>query len=295
MNKAILTHRIKKEDENKTVEFICRKRLNMSAGVLTETKLKGGIILNGNVCITTDTVTEGDILTADVTESTPSASVEASKIQIEVLYDDPFFTVVNKPRKMCVHQSQGNYGNTLSNGISYYWETQGEFHKIHPINRLDKDTAGICIIAKNRFAHSALSTGAIDKEYMAVVHGVPEHKKETLTSPIKRAEGSTIKRITAPDGKPAITHYEVVSENVYYSLLKIKTETGRTHQIRVHMSSTGHPLVGDWLYGNGDRERNIATGHLLQAYKVGFTHPATKEYLCFTVPLAEDMEKLIRI
>ena len=130
---------------------------------------------------------------------------------------------------------------------------------------------------------------------MAVVHGVLKAKIETLTFPIKRAEGSTIKRITAPDGKPAVTHYEVIRETEKYSLLKIKTETGRTHQIRVHMSSAGHPLVGDWLYGTGDSERHIANGHLLQAYKIGFTHPVTNEKLMFTVPLEEDMKELIFI
>ena len=295
MNKAILSYKVKKEDDNKTVEFICRRRIGMSAGVLTETKLKGGIFISGKPCKTIDKVSENDIITADVTENVPSFSAMPREIDIEVLYDDAFYTVVNKPRKMSVHQSQGNYGNTLSDAVAYYWQAKGEYHKIHPVNRLDKDTAGICIVAKNRYAHSAIEAYEIVKEYMAVVHGSLEIKKGTLTSPIKRAVGSTISRITAPDGKPAITHYEVIHENGKYSLLKIRTETGRTHQIRVHMSSIGHPLVGDWLYGSGDDERDIANGHLLQAHKTEFTHPVTKQRLKFTVPIEKDMEKLIYI
>jgi len=295
MNKATLKYFVQKNDLGKTVEFICRRRLGISAGVLTEIKYKGCVLLNGKPCKTPDTVVENDVVTADVTENITPLSVAPTKIDIQVLYDDAFYTVVNKPRKMSVHQSQGNYGNTLSNAVAYYWQSKGEHHKIHPVNRLDKDTAGICIIAKNRYAHSALASQKIEKEYMAVVHGVLKAKKETLTFPIKRAEGSTIKRITSPDGKPAVTHYEVIRETEEYSLLKIKTETGRTHQIRVHMSSAGHPLVGDWLYGNGDSERHIANGHLLQAYKIGFTHPVTNEKLMFTVPLEEDMKELIFI
>ncbi len=295
MNNAIIKHIVKKEDDGRTVEFICRRRMGMSAGVLTETKLNYGIFISGKPCRTIDKVSENDIITADVTENIPSSSAMPCEIDIEVLYDDAFYTVVNKPRKMSVHQSQGNYGNTLSDAVAYYWQKNGEHHKIHPVNRLDKDTAGICIVAKNRFAHSAIPHKEILKEYMAVVHGTLTNKKQTLTSPIKRAEGSTIKRVTAPDGKPAVTHYEVISENKKYSLLKIRTETGRTHQIRVHMSSAGHPLVGDWLYGTGDNERNIASGHLLLAYKISFTHPVTKENLVFTVPLPTDMEKLINI
>ena len=292
MNRAILKYNVIKEDSGKTVEFICRKRLGMSAGVLTETKLAGGLLLSGKPCITTDKVSENDILSADVTELIATSSVEPIYAEVEILYDDAYYTIANKPRKMSVHQSQGNYGNTLSNAIAYYWKTKGEAHKIHPVNRLDKDTSGICIIAKNRFAHSAIDSNIITKEYMAIVHNVPNVKKGSVTTPIKRAEGSTIKRICAPDGKPAVTNYEVIRENDKYSLLRIKLDTGRTHQIRVHMSSIGHPLVGDWLYGSGDDERHIASGHLLHAYKISFIHPVTKEPLTFEVPLPPDMQTL---
>lgn len=290
MNKAILSLKIDKENSGKTIGIICKHVLGISTGVLRELKKSEKLLLNGKVCRTVDAVRIGDELTADVSENERSEDIKPIDHKLDILYDDSFLTVVNKPRKMSVHPSQGNRENTLANGIIHYWNSKGETHKFHAVNRIDKDTSGICVIAKNRFAHAALQSdcGGFTKKYIAILHGTPHPRHGTITVPIKRSENSVIKRVAAPDGKTAVTHYQTVKTNNLFSMAEISLETGRTHQIRVHMSHIGNPLVGDWLYGDEDKEYNI-NGHLLHVYYIEFMHPQTKEKMTFNLPLPDDM------
>ena len=292
MKKAILTYKTTADDIGKTAETICRHKLSMSSALITKLKFQGKIYINDKPCRSIDTIKSEDTVWADVTEHDNSENIVPTKMELNILYDDEYVTVVVKPRQMSIHPCLESYTNTLANGIMDFWHSNGEFHKFHAVNRLDKNTSGICIIAKNRFAHNALSKqateGSFKKKYKAVVHGILKNKQGIIDLPIKREADSVIKRITAPDGKPSITHYKVIEEKDGLSLVDIWLETGRTHQIRVHFSSISHPLVNDWLYG---KENSVSgkEGHLLHVYEVEFLHPATKEKMRFSSPLPKDM------
>lgn len=296
MKKAILKYTALPEDKGKTVENIWKRKFNISSSLFTCLKLNEKLRLNGEICRSIDIVSEGDMLTADVTENESSENIVPADIEPDIIYEDEFIMVINKPRNMSVHPSMGNFSTTLANGIINYWAKNGEMHKFHAVNRIDKDTSGICIVAKNRFAHGVLSgqmnTKQFKRKYMALVHGILPQRTGVINKPIKREAESVIKRVVSPDGKAAVTNYEVIKEYDGYSLVDIYLETGRTHQIRVHFSDMGHPLIGDWLYGNGDNERNIAKGHLLHAYYSEFYHPCTKKFMSFSVPMPDDMKAL---
>ncbi len=297
MSDTILEYAVSSEDAGKTVETIWRKKFEISASLFKELKLNGKLRINGTICKSVDRVSEGDLLTADVEERKQSENIVPIKMNLDIVYEDAYIMVLNKPRKMSVHPSMGNFDNTLANGIVWYWKKSGEAHKFHAVNRIDKDTTGVCVVAKNSFAHSALSNqlkdGRFKRKYIAVVHGEVVPKQGILELPIKRECDSVIKRIVAKDGKRAVTKYNVIKSDKKISVLDISLETGKTHQIRVHFSHIGHPLVGDWLYGNGDSEREIALGHLLHAYYAEFYHPKSGERLTFKLSLPKDMEAFI--
>ena len=296
MKKAILTYKTTSDDAGKTAETICKHKLSMSSALITKLKLQGKIYINEKPCRSIDILKDNDILCADVTEYDKSENIVPTPMKLNILYDDEYITVVVKPRQLSIHPCIESYTNTLANGIMHFWQGNGEYHKFHAVNRLDKNTSGICVIAKNSFAHNALSnqakSGAFKKRYKAIVHGIPEKKQSTIDLPIKRQAESVIKRITAPDGKPSITHYKVIDEKDGLSLVDIWLETGRTHQIRVHFSAIGHPLVYDWLYGDESSD-NEQQGHLLHVYEVEFLHPKTKQTMRFSSPIPEDMSKLL--
>ncbi len=295
---AVLEYKVLVNDEKKTVEQILKRRFGVSAKLMTHLKLSGRLRINGNVCRSIDTVICGDIITADVSENCASDGIVPSKMKLDILFEDDFILVVNKPGGLAVHPSIGNYDKTLANGIMYYWGEKGEYHNYHIVNRLDKDTSGLCLIAKNRFAHGVLSAQIINKtfhrKYTAIVHGEVSPSIGSIEIPIRRESSSIIKRIAAFDGKYAKTNYKTVciSNGGKYSLLEIELETGRTHQIRVHFSHIGHPLVGDWLYGNGDEEREIIERHALHAGSISFRHPALQTEMNFSSELPPEMSNL---
>lgn len=296
MNKVfstILSHNVKEEDVGKSVEYILKNKLNISSGLLTELKLSGKIKINNTVCRSVDIVKLDDIVSADIYENKTS-NIPPYDFELEILFEDAHILVVNKPPGLSVHPSLGNYEKTLAGAIIAHWIKNDEMHSYHSVNRLDKDTSGICIITKNRYSHARLSEkgNIISKEYSAIVHGKID-SADIINLNIKRANDSIIKRVVAPDGKEAITIYAPVRYTDKYSLLKIKLLTGRTHQIRVHFSHIGHPLYGDWLYGYGDIEKKLISRHALVSDRVGFYHPVSGEYLEFKVDLPEDMLELL--
>ena len=300
---AVLKYVASLQDEGKTVERILRREYQISSGLLTSLKTNGKIFINEYVCRSVDTVSLGDVISADVAEdlSPEKQRFAQYKMPLDILFEDDYIIVVNKPGKLESHPCPSNRESTLANGIMYYWAQKGEYHNYHIVNRLDKDTSGICVVAKNRFAHGCLSSqmkqGVFKKEYFAICHGALQPDEGVIDFPISRAEGSVIKRMISDYGKPAITEFKVIksTEDKRYSLVKIQLKTGRTHQIRVHLSHIGFPIIGDWLYGNGDKERELINRHALHEFKVEFFHPATKEQLLFVAELPEEMKKLINL
>ena len=297
MNKiysTTLSYKANEEDVGKTAENILKHKLNISAGLIKELKMIGKIKINEKSCRSIDVVNFNDIVSADIEE------VEVSQIpeynyKLDILFEDAHILVVNKPAGISMHPCLGDYDKTLAGAIIHHWRKNGEEHNFHAVNRLDKNTSGICIIAKNRYSHGILSKqtkNLIEKEYTAIVRGKLT-KPGIINAPIKRADTSIIKRIVDSGGKEAITVYTPIEYNEIYTTVKIKLLTGRTHQIRVHFSHIGHPLYGDWLYGTGDNEGHLIERHALVSDKIKFFHPVSGELFEFNVELPNDMKLLI--
>lgn len=237
----------------------------------------------------------GDMLTVLLREKKSSDQIPPVPMELHILFEDDHLMVIDKPPGMPVHPSQGNYGNTLANGVAWHLKDRQEDFVFRAVNRLDKDTSGLLLLAKNMLSSCILSDQVkhhrIEREYAAIVCGRTD-PFGTISVPIARKDGSTIERVPDPvRGERAVTHYETIAYNkdTDLSFVRLRLETGRTHQIRVHMKSIGHPLPGDFLY-NPDY-RHIGRQALHSAC-VRFTHPVTGESLSFTAPLPDDMRRL---
>ena len=227
--------------------------------------------------------------------------VKAENIKLDIVYEDSDVIVVNKPKNMVVHPAPGNYSGTLVNGLLYHCkDLSGINGVIRPgiVHRIDKDTTGILVVAKNDEAHNFLAKQfkdhSIKREYYALVEGRFSKESGTIDKPLGRNKKDRLKMDIVEDGRRAVTHYEVLEQyDKGVSLIKCTLETGRTHQIRVHMASIGHPLVGDQTYGFKKQKFKIE-GQALHAKTLGFIHPSTGEYIEFTSDLPEYFEELIR-
>lgn len=226
--------------------------------------------------------------------------VKAENIKLDIVYEDSDVIVVNKPKNMVVHPAPGNYSGTLVNGLLYHCkDLSGINGVIRPgiVHRIDKDTTGILVVAKNDEAHNSLAKQfkdhSIKREYYALVEGRFSKESGTIDKPLGRNKKDRLKMDIVEDGRRAVTHYEVLEQyDKGVSLIKCTLETGRTHQIRVHMASIGHPLVGDLVYGYKRQKFNIE-GQALHAKTLGFIHPRTKEYMEFTSELPKYFEELL--
>ncbi|MBN7572682.1 RNA pseudouridine synthase [Clostridium sp. 2-1] len=236
----------------------------------------------------------------EVTFSEPEVlKVEAEEIPINILYEDKDVVVVNKPQGMVVHPAPGNYNGTLVNALLYHCKDLSSINGIiRPgiVHRIDKDTSGVLVVAKNDEAHNKLSEQLKDhsmkREYYALVEGRLKNDKGIIDKPLARNKRDRLKIGIVEGGKRAVTHYEVLERFNGYTLIKCILETGRTHQIRVHMASIGFPLVGDPLYGF-KKQRFKLKGQMLHAKTLGFVHPSKNEYMEFTTELPEYFQEII--
>lgn len=225
--------------------------------------------------------------------------VEAEDIPLDILYEDSDVIVVNKPQGMVVHPAPGNYNGTLVNALLYHCKDLSTINGvIRPgiVHRIDKDTTGILVVAKNDEAHRFLSeqlkNHSMKREYYALVEGRLKDDSGTIDKPLGRNKKDRLKIGIVPDGRRAVTHYNVIERYDSSTLVKCVLETGRTHQIRVHMASIGHPLVGDPLYGFKKQKYKL-DGQMLHAKTLGFIHPKTKEYMEFTSDLPAQFSELL--
>jgi 23S rRNA pseudouridine1911/1915/1917 synthase len=226
--------------------------------------------------------------------------VEAEDIKLDIIYEDQDLVVVNKPQGMVVHPAAGNYTGTLVNALLGCCENlSGINGVIRPgiVHRIDKDTSGVLVVAKNDLAHKNLAEQikehTVNRLYMALVEGIIKQDSGTIDQPLGRHSLERKKIAVVKNGRNAITHYRVIERYKNYTLVEAKLETGRTHQIRVHMAYIGHPLVGDPAYGNRKQKFNLK-GQMLHAKTLGFIHPRTNEYMEFTAPLPLYFEKLLQ-
>lgn len=232
----------------------------------------------------------GDLVTYDIVR--PS-NIRAEKLPLDIRYEDDWLLVVNKPAGQLVHPTTQETGGTLGNAILHHYEQQEERHAYHPVHRLDRETSGLVLIAKQpqiQFKLSPKGSKAFCREYLALIPGQLTPPAGVVDAPIARALPSIILRRVSPEGKPARTHYETIKANDRLSFIRLRLETGRTHQIRVHMAHCGHPLLGDELYGG---RRDIIGRQALHAFRLSFIHPMTGEKLVITAPLPEDMNRIV--
>ena len=290
----VLEYEIPSEYDGANITTVLKQHFKISTNLIKDLKkYKEGIQVNGEHKRVVDFVAKGDILKITIRD-TASENIVPTDIPLDIVYEDEDVLVINKLPNMPTHPSMGNYENSLANGVMYYYKSKGEERVFRAVNRLDKDTSGLMAVAKNSYIHARLGEEIQKKElkrkYMCIVCGDVE-RDGTVDAPIRRADGSVINRIVAPDGQRAVTHYRVVKRYGEYTLLEMKLETGRTHQIRVHMAYIGHPLVGDWLYGTEDH--NIAKRQMLHSSYLCFTHPITGQIMEFKDEMAEDMRAFI--
>jgi len=243
------------------------------------------------------TVQEGDQVLINVPEP-KEISTEAENIDIDIVYEDEDVAVVNKPQEMVVHPSAGHHSGTLVNALLYHIkDLSGINGQIRPgiVHRIDKDTSGLLMVAKNDRAHQGLAKQLQEKttlrEYVGIVHGVIPHDKGTVKAPIGRDPKNRKKFAVVDDGKESVTHFEVIERFDEFTFIKLHLETGRTHQIRVHMDYIGYPLAGDPLYG--PRKTLEGNGQFLHAKTLGFEHPTTKEQMQFDSEIPEIFQKTI--
>ena len=218
-------------------------------------------------------------------------------MNLNIIYEDDAYLVINKPAGMPVHPSMDHFTDSISNGVRYYFDLTNLKKKIRPVNRLDKNTSGLVIFAKNEYIQECLvkqmKNNQFYKEYIAICEGEFEQKHGTINAPIARKENSIIERCIDKSGDTAITEYEVIkyNEEKNYSIVKCILKTGRTHQIRIHMNYIEHPLLGDTLYGNASE---LISRQALHSYKISFIHPIEKKVADYTAPLPFDMKLLIQ-
>lgn len=286
-----ITVKIDKDLHGRDIKYVIHKHIGLSATLVKRLKRTAdGILLNGEAVTVRKKVCAGDELALTLYDE-GSDSIVPKNIPISVLYEDEDIIAVNKPRSMPTHPSLNHYEDTLANGIMYYF--RNESFTFRAITRLDRDTSGVVLVAKNPLSAQILSDDMknkkIHKEYIAVVNGVPKPPCGTVSVPIKRLEKSVILRCAAPDGREAITEYEVEKTFRGLSLVKLRPVTGRTHQLRVHMSFIGTPIYGDDLYGAPQTEEETR----LHCRRIDFLHPTTKEKISITAPTSDDIKTLL--
>ncbi|QGH35611.1 RluA family pseudouridine synthase [Gracilibacillus salitolerans] len=274
-------------------EYLLEVR-GISRRILTAIKFEGGKLLVNNSNVTVrHPLSENDEVEVIFPPENRSELLVPEPIPIDIVYEDEDILVLNKAPHITTIPSSHHPSNTLANGIIHYYDQQQVPYTVHVVTRLDRDTSGLLLIAKHRYSHSILFQDqhecTVNRRYQAIVAGHLTEKKAVLDNPIDRAPDSIIERMVASTGKKAVTHYQVKDELKDISLVEIKLETGRTHQIRVHFSSIGHPLIGDSLY---DGDTTKLKRQALHCHKLAFNHPLTKERMEFEIPLADDLEEV---
>ena len=291
----ILTYTVTPEEDGRMVKGILRGSLQLSYTLLKSLKWReNAILLNGQSVHVNTIVHAGDTVSVVLSERTPREDLYcANAAKPDIVYEDDDLLVLNKPAGVAMHPKSGDASApSLAAMLTNYL---GEGSVPHFVSRLDKGTSGLLIAAKNGYVHDrlrrALHSSDLRREYRAVAVGRVEPPYGVIDAPIGRAEGSIIRRCVRADGLPSLTEYEALQVSSRFTLLRLRPQTGRTHQLRVHMAYLGHPLAGDWLYGTEDK--TLIARPALHSYELWFTQPVTGQELHFTAPIPQDMQRLM--
>lgn len=293
--KRTITYQVTLSDSEKTIEKFLKDKDITHQVLVNLKKTHNGILKNGIWAYTNEKLDLDDIVTINIIEDENSANILPVKIDFSIVYEDDDIIVIDKPAGMPVHPSMGNHDNTLANALMYYYNSQGKSFVFRCINRLDRDTTGLTIVAKHTLSSGILSNAVANRQihrtYIAVCSGKTKDSG-IIEAPIARQSDSTIERcVDFENGAYAVTTYKTLSYNSdkNISLVQLKLLTGRTHQIRVHMKHIGHPLIGDFLYNPDYRYMNRQSLH---SYSLEFEHPITRKKMNFISDLPSDMKLL---
>lgn len=287
-----VTFQVQAQEGGPIREFL--KARGISERAMKKLRHRGEIRCNGQAVTWRRVVQVGDEVVLLYPTPIVSEYLPPEAVNLSVMYEDQDVVVVNKQPGLCVHPTLAHPTGTLANGLLFLWQQRGEEASFHAVHRLDRATSGLVLVAKNTFSAQQLFSqrqqGVSGHTYLALVHGRVEPPERIVDLPLERCEGRTTKRQVTDKGQRAVTHYQVSQYLGPYTLLWLSLETGRTHQIRVHMAHLGFPLVGDALYGGSTQ---LIQRHCLHAASLKFLHPRTGQSLSFEAPLPEDMEALI--
>jgi 23S rRNA pseudouridine1911/1915/1917 synthase len=272
------------------VRAFLRANQGISNTIWKRIKNSGTFAINGTICNATQAnVKNGDIITYDILRPT---DITPEDLPLDIRYEDEWLLIINKPAGQLVHPTTKESSGTVGNALMHYFAAKGEAHAFHPVHRLDRDTSGLLLVAKEPQIQYQLSPKGcknFQREYQAIIQGELTPAAGLIDAPIARALPSIILRKVSPDGQSARTHYRTVKTNGELSLIELQLETGRTHQIRVHMAHLGHPLLGDDLYGGN---MDFIQRQALHAFRLSFKHPMTGEFLVITAPPPADFLRI---
>ena len=284
------------EEEGKRVDAILRRHGLSTSAIRRSKHRPHGLLVDGEDIYTSYQVHAGQVVAILADDKAPSEIIPCDG-PVDIRYEDDDLLVVDKPAGLAVHPCAGSWDDSLGARLVHYYRQIGLDADFHPVHRLDKGTSGLMVVAKHPAAQHILTgqlhSGGFLRSYLAVCEGLPFPAAGIIDAPLGRTDDSYIRQCVRPDGKPARTHYEALSHNDRFSLLRMVLETGRTHQIRVHMAHLGHPLAGDFLYGTEDPE--LISRPALHSARLELTHPFTEERLSFDSPLPADMERLMEL
>ena len=278
------------------IDTLLRRGLHLSGTVIRRIKwLEDGILLDGVRAITGQRAAEGQVLSVRLADPAHRGSMVPAPGPLDIVYEDGDLLVLNKAPGVTVHPGPGHYADTLCNFIAYYYKEQGITADVHPVQRLDRGTSGLMVVAKHPHAQERLKgqlhTPAFRRVYLAVCDGTPEPPAGVVDVPIGRVPGSLVARRADPAGQRAVTRYRTLDAGRGRALVELELDTGRTHQIRVHMAHLGCPLTGDFLYGTEDP--GLISRPALHSARLSLLHPVTGARMEWTQPLPEDMRRLV--
>ena len=268
------------------LSIILKEEMKISTGLMNRLKWQDRILVNGKPEHTDYPVKTGDLVTVPLDEPEPEYPAEEGPLA--VIYEDDHLLAVDKPAGMLIHPSRSRFDGTLANFVVGYYQKTGQKCAFHPVTRLDRDTFGIVLLAKNSHAHALMQQCDLKKTYHALVLGNWEQEKGIIDAPIARKPLPSLLRVVSPEGKPCITEFEVLQRHEGFTKLQLRPVTGRTHQLRVHCAHMGHPILGDPQYGNGESGFGLPS-QMLCAKTLEFTHPITGEHLV----LESNMEAML--
>lgn len=291
----ILSYNIQNNSCFLNIKQVLKNEFLLSDRLIRRLKLNNKIYLNNIPVNINHLVKTNDKISVSIDFEEDNSNIIPTKMSLDIIYEDEAYLVINKPAGIATHPSCLHYNNSLSNGVKFYFDTINLNKKIRPVNRLDKNTSGIIIFAKNEYIQECLirqmQNNIFIKEYVAILSGILENNSGTINAPISRKPNSIIERCVDKNGDTAITNYKLIETIDNNSLVYFTLKTGRTHQIRVHSQYIGHSIIGDTLYGSAS---DLINRQALHSYKVSFIHPISKKAVTYIAKLPNDMTEILK-